>query len=221
VVIGVLYLGLASSGIIQAAPPDTQDGFRTGNILLREYFLQRYLELHGERDPIGPVIAREQAKNPKLDPMAERFIDSQVNQFIQELEQKLEAMKSGIAQLESVRRDAGSAQGTADSTTRVRLRELAKEVGNQAGDLFNMVAIVVANLEVKKQAVRVPEQSESLDVEVEFLEKHVNKAEEKLKALFLQPTHTVDLEELRGANVLTELKAIEQVSNQIRKKTDR
>jgi len=161
----------------------------------------------------------EDRAKQQLDPMAEQFVNIQVDQFMDELEQKLGAMKSTVNELEAVRQDAVSDQSTNDPSTRARVRELAEDVGDRAGDLFNMVAIVVIDLRAKDD-VRLPTSSgaDFFANEVQFLRKQVGKAEGRIKALFLAPTHTVDLDELRGDNVLTELKSIEQVSKGIKKK---
>ncbi|RPI20784.1 MAG: hypothetical protein EHM61_26305 [Acidobacteria bacterium] len=206
-------------GVVLAAPPDAPDGSRTGNILLREYFLQRYLELHGERDLFPSTTLPEEIRARKMDPMAERFVEVQVDQFIDDVEQKLGAMKSDVAELESVRREAVSARSTDAPAIRARVRDLAKNVGDRAEDLFNMVAIVAIELQPKNGPRPSSGSADFLENELKFLEVQVGKAEARLKALFLAPTHTVGLDELRGDNVLTELKAIEQVSNDIKKKT--
>ncbi len=166
----------------------------------------------------GSAELDERSKE-QLDPMAEEFVNTQVDQFINDLERKLGAMKSTANELETVRRDAVSDQATEDPSTRARVRELAQDVGDRAGDLFNMVALVVIDLRPKDD-VSLPGSSRAdfFANEVSFLLKQVGKAEGRLKALFLQPTHTVDLDELRGDNVLTELKSIEQVSKDIKKK---
>jgi hypothetical protein len=205
--------------VVKADPPDQVDGIRTGNILLRDYFLERYLELHSDASLFpGSVDPGLRAKQPP-DPMAEVFVNSQVEQFIKDLEQKLGAMKSTVNQLETVRQDAMSDRVTGDPSTRARVRELADDVGDRAGDLYRMVSAVVIDLHPKDDLVAPPSSgTDFLGAEVGFLRKLVGKAEGRLKALFLQPTHTVDLDELRGDNVLTELKSIEQVSKDIKKK---
>ncbi|RPJ62036.1 MAG: hypothetical protein EHM23_04745 [Acidobacteria bacterium] len=187
-------------------------------MLLRQYFFDRYRELHGQRDLFPGTVAARDTSEP-VDPMAEQFVNVQVVLFITELEQKLGAMKSTVKELESVRQDALSDQSTDNPSTRARVRELAQDVSKRAGDLFDMVAIVAINLRAKG-AVE-PQPSPAADFfanELSFLRKQVGKAEGRLNALFLKPTHTVDLEELRGDNVLTELKSIEEVSKDIKKK---
>jgi len=190
-------------------------------MFLRQYFLDRYRELHGQRDLFpGTVAARNETPEP-IDPMAEQFVTTQVDLFITELEQKLGAMKSTVKELESVRQDALSDQSTENPSTRARVRELAQDVSKRAGDLFDMVAIVAIDLRAKN--VVEPQPSQAADFfanELSFLRKQIGKAEGRLKALFLKPTHTVDLEELRGDNVLTELKSIEEVSRDIKKKVN-
>jgi len=203
-----------------AAPADQEEGARTGNILLRHYFLERYFELHGDRTVFPATVPPEERLGRRSsDPMAERFVNIQVDQFLTELEQKLTAMKSTVRELEAVRQDAVSDHATDDASTRARMRQLAEDMGNRAEDLFDMVALVVVDLRAKND-VRPPSSSDAefFGKEVGFLRKQVGKAEGRIKALFLQPTHTVDLEELRGDNVLTELKSIEEVSKDIKKK---
>ncbi|MFB3905633.1 MAG: hypothetical protein ACE15E_19480 [Acidobacteriota bacterium] len=153
--------------------------------------------------------------------MAEQFVNVQVEQYIDELERKLRAMKSTVEELEAVRQDAVQGASTERASTRARMRELAEDVGDQAGDLYDMVASVMVDLQPKND--QHPLSSSGADFfanELSFLRKQVGKAEGRLKDLFLAPTHTVDLEELRGDNVLTELKSIEQVSKDIKKKAE-
>ncbi len=188
---------------------------------MREYFLARYLELHGERTLFPGSVTLDERMKQQVDPLAEQFVSLQVDQYIEELERKLGAIKSTVHELETVRHAAVSDQSTDAPSTRARLRELAEDVGERAGDLFNMVAVVAIDLRAKNDVAR-PASSGSPDFlgnELKFLQKQVGKAEERLRALFLQPTHTVDLEELQGDNVLTELKSIEQVSKDIKKKS--
>ncbi len=188
---------------------------------MREYFLERYLELHGERTLFPGSVSMEERMKDQLDPMAEQFVDVQVDQFISDLEHKLGAMKSTAKELETIHADAVSGQATEDAATRARVRELAQDVGDRAADLFNMVAVVMIDLR-PKGSVTVPASSrtsEFVGSELRFLVKQVGKAAGRLKDLFLEPTNTVDLDELRGDNVLTELKSIEAASKEIKKKT--
>ena len=153
------------------------------------------------------------------DPMAEEFVNTQIDQFMNDLERKLGAMKSTVNELETIRQDAVSSQATENRSTLARVRELAQDVGDRAGDLYRMVALVVMDLRPKDDVLPpVSSGADFLGNELRFLRKQVGKAEGRIKALFLQPTHTVDLDELRGDNVLTELKSIEQVSKDIKKK---
>jgi len=187
-------------------------------MLLRQYFFDRYRELHGQRDLFPGTVAARDTSEP-VDPMAEQFVNVQVVLFITELEQKLGAMKSTIKELETIRQDAVSGRSIDDASTRARVRELAEDVGDRAGDLFDMVALVAIDLRANND-VKPPSSSDAdfFAKELGFLRKQVGKAEGRIKALFLEPTHTVDLDELRGDNVLTELKSIEQVSKDIKKK---
>ncbi len=181
--------------------------------------MERYLELHGERTLFPGSGAFDERAKQLDDPMAEEFVNAQVEQFMKDLDRKLGAIKSTVGELETIRQDALAGRATEDSSTRARVRELAQDVGDRAGDLYRMVAVVLIDLRPKEQLPLPPSSgTDFLRDELGFLHQQVGKAESRIRALFLQPTHTVDLDELRGDNVLTELKSIEQVSRDIKKK---
>jgi hypothetical protein len=191
-----------------------------GNALLREFYLERYREIHGDRGSFrSSVVGGGGGNSFRTDPIAERFVDWNVEQFLLRVEESMNSLKTRFADLESTRREALSHSQRMSSSDRQRLRAVAGELANDASKLLRMVSMVIWNVKTDRSvATEVSPSSDFLAAELSFLRTQVEKAEESLNDLFLEPSHTVTVGELRGDNVLSQLKSIEVMSKQIIKK---
>jgi chromosome segregation ATPase len=187
-----------------------------GNVILREFYLQRYLEIHGDRGAFPSSVA---SKHSRSDPLAEKFVDWHVEQFLSRVQENMEGLKSRLVELESARREALGQAEKISPEDRQRLKGAAGEVANDAAKLLRMISMVMWNVRADgSEASEVRASSAFLEAEVSFLRVQVEKAEESLNDLFLQPSHTVTVRELRGDNLPSQLKAIEVMSKQIVKR---
>ena len=197
--------------------PKQGRGHATANAILRDYFLARYWEMSGVTAAFPGFVASSDIQREVSDPFAEQFVDLQVEHFLGDLDETLRHLKRGIVALQAIRREALAGNSSSPESLRQQFKRRAAEVEDDAGDLHDMVAAVV-DLSGRGSARpgKAVYSQDFFGAEVEFLTSRVNQAEDDLKDMFLQPSNVVTVEELRGDNVLTELKSIQRVSKEIR-----
>ena len=154
------------------------------------------------------------------DPFLEEYIDRQIDHFLEELTEKLAHLNNHFSQVEeaqeSILQDS-SAQ--AISQVRIRWRKSLKGVQDEAGDLWNMLRYVFMDLEDKGDLKPVePQGSDSLyKKETQFIGEQLGKAEKRITEYFFRVESVIQLEDLKGENMLIHLYLAREMAKKLRK----
>ena len=190
------------------------------NPILNDYFLKQYYTTRGLPEPEETTdeVYSDSAPKEPADPMAELYVKWQIKRFLENLNRETDGLKSALSEAKEARDALRSRPGDADSTRQLWKQALTK-VSEHASQLSRMLGNVLADLEADRRfkAEAAPEGPDLFEKQSAFLEEEAQKAVSGVKALFLQPTNVVGIEELKGENVLAQLNRVQKLSKEIGK----
>ncbi len=154
------------------------------------------------------------------DPFLDDYVDRQIDHYLSELREKLVDLNNYFAQVEQAQEtilQGSSAQAIGQA--RVQWRNALKGVQDEAGDLWNMLRYVLTVLEDKGALKPLEAQGpDSLyEKETQFIGEQIGKAEKRITEYFFQIESVIQLEDLKGENMLIHLYLAREMAKQIRK----
>jgi len=155
----------------------------------------------------------------RRDPFLEDYIDRQIDHYLSELREKLAQLNNHFAQVEQAQEtilQGSSAQAIGQA--RVQWRKALKEVQDEAGDLWNMLRFVLTVLEDKGDLKPFePQRPDSLyEKETQFIGEQIGKAEKRITEYLFQVESVIQLEDLKGENMLIHLYLAREMAKKIR-----
>ena len=152
----------------------------------------------------------------------EQFIDRQIDNFLEDLEGSLDSVNSLYVEVLLARdRSLSEPSRPQRKEARGRLEDSLKQLSKEAKSLRKKLSLVLSPLKLKRR-FRVsftPESAENgFQREIDWIGEEINKAERQINDYFFVPSHTVQVSELRGENVLTHLNRVHKLSEQVRRK---
>ncbi len=155
----------------------------------------------------------------RRDPFLDDYVDRQIDHYLSELREKLADLNNHFAQVEQAQQtilQGSSAQAIGQA--RVQWRNALKGVQEEAGDLWNMLRFVLTALEDKGALKPLEAQRpDSLyEKETQFIGEKIGKAEKRITEYLFQVESVVQLEDLKGENMLIHLYQVREMAKKIR-----
>ena len=178
------------------------------NPVLRAHFRRQFADM------------RSFSTSARRDPLLDDYIDRQIDRYLSELREKLAHLNNHFAQLEQAQEtilQGSSAQAIGQA--RVQWRNALKGVQDEAGDLWNMLRYVLKALEDKGALKPLePQGPDSLyEKETQSIGEQIGKAEKRITEYFFQIESVIQLEDLKGENMLIHLYLAREMAKKIRK----
>ncbi len=156
----------------------------------------------------------------RRDPFLEDYIDRQIDHYLSELREKLVDLNNHFGQVEQAQETI--LQGSSEQViaqARVQWRKALKEVQDEAGDAWNMLRYVLTVLEDKGDLKPVePQEPGSLyERETHFIGEQIGKAEKRIIEYLFEVESVIQLEDLKGENMLIHLYRAREMAKKIRK----
>jgi undecaprenyl-diphosphatase len=208
-----LYLCLAGSiGFALGTQEEEEEEVSPArqNLILRAHFRQQFANMRSFNT----------SGRGRRDPFLEDYVDRQIDNYLEELTEKLAHLNSHFGQLEQAQEiilQDSSAQAV--SRARLHWRNSLKGVQDKSGDLWNMLRYVLTVLEDKGDLKPlVPQEPDSVyPNETRFIGEQISKAEKRIREYFFQTHSVIELEDLKGENMLIHLYLAREMAKRIRK----
>ncbi len=180
------------------------------NPILRAYFSRQ----------LGNMRSFGSSGRGRRDPFLDDYVDRQIDHYLSELREKLADLNNHFAQVEQAQEailQGSSAQ--AIGRARVQWRNALKDVQDEASDLWNMLRYVLTVLEDKGDLQPVePQEPDSLyEKETQFIGEQIGKAEKRITEYLFRVASVIQLEDLKGENMLIHLYLAREMAKKIRK----
>ena len=97
----------------------------------------------------------------------------------------------------------------------VRWKDSLKTMADEAEDLRKMLSYVLRGLDRKsdfKPEIEANANNSGFQKEIQFIQEQIIKAEQRIRDYFFVPTHTVNLQDLQGENVMIYLYRVGKMS---------
>jgi len=207
--VGCFYIAFASTLTLSQELEKPQFPARQ-NLILRQYFRTRFSEAYISQSHV--------TSSPSV--FIENFIDRQIDNYITELDKRLNGIKFQSASLEVAAKELIFGE---EGPNYLQFREMWKEsmerIHDDAGVLHRMISYVFAGLKNKGdveidtglEAKKIGFKKERL-----YLQKEIVKAEQRIRNYFFEPNHIIHLEELKGENMLIQLYRIRQITQKLK-----
>lgn len=156
--------------------------------------------------------------NEPVDRMADLYVKWQIKRFLDDLNKETDGLKSALSDAKEARDALRSRPGDSGSTRQQWKQALAK-VSEHASQLSRMLGNVLMDLEAdhRFKAEAASAGADLFEKQSAFLQDEAQKAVSGVKALFIEPTNVVGIEELKGENVLAQLNRVEKLSKEMSK----
>ena len=156
----------------------------------------------------------------RRDPFLEDYIDRQIDHYLSELREKLIDLNHHFSQVEQAQETI--LQGSSEQAigqARVQWRNALKGVQDEAGDAWNMLRYVLTVLEDKGdlKPVEQKEPGSLYESETHFIGEQIGKAEKRIIQYLFEVESVIQLEDLKGENMLIHLYLAREMAKKIRK----
>ena len=206
-----LYLCFAGSvSFAPGAQEEEEPPPARQNPILRAYFSRQ----------LGNMRSFGSSGRGRRDPFLDDYVDRQIDHYLSELREKLADLNNHFAQVEQAQEailQGSSAQ--AIGRARLQWRNALKDVQDEASDLWNMLRYVLTVLEDKGDLPPVePQEPDSLyEKETQFIGEQIGKAEKRITEYLFRVASVIQLEDLKGENMLIHLYLAREMAKKIRK----
>jgi len=170
------------------------------NDILRAYFRNQYVSLRTERYDLNESFM-------------ERYIDRQIDAFLEDVDSRLKGLNSSLDQAEKVYRKLAEC---ADPDVERELAEDLEEVDDAAGGLRGRLANIFLQLDGKEKLPIEINASDGFGEEMTFLKNQIHEAEKRIRDYLFQTTNTIPYQNLKGENMIIRLHWAEKTAEGIR-----
>jgi hypothetical protein len=180
------------------------------NTILRAYFRKQSLT----------VRSFHNSPASRNDPFVENFVDRQIDHFLSELQEKLLLLRSHFFSVQ-VSRTALLEVTSAEERQPALLRweNSLSQVERHSKDAWNMLRYVFTDLEDRdsfKPRLNSHDVESIFRRQTEFMGEEIAEAERKIQDYFFDSSHTVQLEDLKGENMLIHLYHVRQLAKKLK-----
>ncbi len=157
----------------------------------------------------------------RRDQLLDRFIDSQIDYLLQSLDEKLESLQESFSQLQELRRERLQRRDDLPlEQVKQRWEAAVRSVGDEARSLYKMIEFVLANLKkgsTFRPVIESDAAKHAFEKETRFIGDHIEMAKQGIEEYFFTPTHTVQVSELGGENMLVFLHRVQEMCKELRR----
>ena len=149
--------------------------------------------------------------------MLERQVDRLIDDFLTRVSHQLDTLKihfnTVLRSREEMLSEASSDEGRGEA--QARWKDSLKTMADEAEDLRKILSYVLRGLDTKtdfKPEIDAASTNPRFQKEIRFILKQIVKAEQRIRDYFFVPTHTVNLQDLQGENVMIYLYRVGKMS---------
>ncbi len=184
------------------------------NPLLRNYFLQQHLQAMSYTDIYGRRFYRGNVR------FLEQSVDRLIDDFLARVIQKLDALKlhfnTALRNREETLSEASNHKSR--DQAQARWKDSMEELADEAKALRRTLSYVLRGLDSKsdfKPEIEANAHNSGFLKEIQFIQEQILKAEQRIRDYFFLPTHTVNLADLQGQNMMVYLHRVEKLSKEL------
>jgi hypothetical protein len=210
---------IASSTQQDGQPAESEDlPAARQNALLRSHFREMY-----PRSASGGWNRRyEELAN---DDFTERFIDRQIDNYLEELEKQLDRLEINMTVAEGLRARILTIRTDSTLTQQYEealegFEEALEEVQKGADRLKDQLEYAFTGLQGKRRLDQVVDSTSQEDFyreELLFLRRQIDEADERIRNYLFRSVNTVDVKELQEETMMVCLYQVEQMAREVRK----
>lgn len=176
------------------------------NPLLRRFFREMYPRSGGPQFSVNEEFL-------------ERFVDRQVDQFVEDIDRRLEELTAASEMVEGLRvRYVEEGSGVDRQEVRRALVGSLRRIADQTSGLAGRLAMVFRGLERRKRLdIRITPESRALGFveEIDFMSRQIAEADRLVRDYLFRGTSTVRLEDLGGEDMLVRLDWAEKMAREV------
>ena len=185
--------------------------FARNNPALRNHFLRKHIEMMSYRDVYGNLHYRGNVH------LLERQVDRLIDDFLARVSHQLDTLKIHFNTVLRSREEMLSKASNQESRreAQVRWKDSLKTMADEAEDLRKILSYVLRGLDRKsdfKPEIEANANNSGFQKEIQFIQEQIIKADQRIRDYFFVPTHTVNLQDLQGENVMIYLYRVGKMS---------
>ena len=189
---------------------DTFESARN-NPVLRNHFLRQHIQMMSYMDVYGNLRYRGNVR------LLEQQVDRLVDDFLARVAHQLGTLKIHFNTVLRSRAETLSKASNDESRrgAQARWKDSLKTMADEAEDLRKILSYVLRGLDKKsdfKPEIEANANNSGFHKEIRFIQEQIVKAERRIKDYFFVPTHTVNLQDLQGENVMIYLYRVGKMS---------
>ncbi len=181
------------------------------NPVLRNHFLRQHIQMMSDMDVYGNLRYRGNVRQ------LEREVDRLIDDFLARVSHQLGTLKIHFNTVLRSREEMLSKASNDESRreAQARWKDSLKTMADEAEDLRKNLSHVLRGLDRKsdfKPEIEANANNSGFHKEIRFIQEQIVKAERRIKDYFFIPTHTVNLQDLQGENVMIYLYRVGKMS---------
>ena len=185
--------------------------FARENPVLRDHFLRQHIQMMSHMDVYGNLRYRGNIR------LLEREVDRLIDHFLARVANQLGTLKIHFNTVLRSREEMLSKASNQESRreAQVRWKDSLELMADQAEDLRKILSHVLRGLDNKsdfKPEIEANANNSGFHKEIQFIQEQIVKAEQRIRDYFFVPTHTVNLQDLQGENVMIYLYRVGKMS---------
>jgi len=181
------------------------------NPVLRNHFLRQHIQMMSYMDVYGNLHYRGNVR------MLEREVDRLIDDFLARVSHQLGTLKIHFNTVLRSREEMLSKVSNDESRreAQARWKDSLETMADEAEDLRKILSHVLRGLDKKsdfKPEIEANANNSGFHKEIRFIQEQIVKAEQRIRDYFFVPTHTVNLKDLQGENVMIYLYRVGKMS---------
>jgi len=185
--------------------------FARQNPVLRNHFLRQHIQMMSYMDVYGNLRYRGNVR------LLEQQVDRLVDDFLARVSHQLGTLKIHFNTVLRSREEMLSKASNQESRreAQARWKDSLETMADEAEDLRKMLSYVLRGLDKKsdfKPEIEANANNSGFHKEIQFIQEQIVKAERRIRDYFFVPTHTVNLQDLQGENVMIYLYRVGKMS---------
>jgi len=181
------------------------------NPVLRNHFLRQHIQMTSYMDVYGNLYYRGNVN------MLEREVDRLIDDFLARVSHQLGTLKIHFNTVLRSREEMLSKVSNDESRreAQARWKDSLETMADEAEDLRKILSHVLRGLDKKsdfKPEIEANANNSGFHKEIRFIQEQIVKAEQRIRDYFFVPTHTVNLKDLQGENVMIYLYRVGKMS---------
>ena len=185
--------------------------FARENPVLRDHFLRQHIQMTSHMDLYGNLRYRGNIR------LLEREVDRLIDHFLGRVSNQLGTLKIHFNTVLRSREEMLSKASNQESRreAQIRWKDSLETMADEAEDLRKMLSHVLRGLDNKsdfKPEIEANANNSGFHKEIQFIQEQIVKVEQRIRDYFFVPTHTVNLQDLQGENVMIYLYRVGKMS---------